>query len=290
VTNNNPARVTLDNTTMRFGAAAQFIGAAYPFDWIWINTPAAIAGAVIPNVLFTVVAGSLEQPQYTCRGVDLSAVSTILAAANGATASPVKVLLDSCQIAPGVTRLAASSISPAGDQVELINCFDGTGVLNERYTPAGAVTTDRSVALSAQDDIGLYSLKLVSSARSDFCALPLEAFWIDVGNTDVGAAKTATVEIVSSASLNNTDIRLALEYQGSAGSPLTKFGDSLGSVLATVAALPASSAPWVNPPATPVKQQLRVSFTPQAVGRVRGLVRLGKPSTTVWVNPVIAIT
>jgi hypothetical protein len=41
---------------------------------------------------------------------------------------------------------------------------------------------------------------------------------------------------------------------------------------------------------TTAKQLLQVSFTPQRAGRVRGLVRLGKTSTTVWVNPQITIT
>jgi hypothetical protein len=43
-------------------------------------------------------------------------------------------------------------------------------------------------------------------------------------------------------------------------------------------------------PSTPVKQHLQVTFTPQVAGRVRGIVRLGKVSTTVWVNPQIIIT
>lgn len=47
---------------------------------------------------------------------------------------------------------------------------------------------------------------------------------------------------------------------------------------------------WNNPPTTPVKQHIQVSFTPQQAGRVRGIMRLGKASATVWVNPQIIVT
>ena len=40
--------------------------------------------------------------------------------------------------------------------------------------------------------------------------------------------------------------------------------------------------PW---PATPVTQKLQVTFTPQMKGLVRGIVRVGKASATLWYNP-----
>jgi hypothetical protein len=61
-------------------------------------------------------------------------------------------------------------------------------------------------------------------------------------------------------------------------------------VLTTASAVTTSTATWNSSPATPVKQHLQVTFTPQVAGRVRGQVRLGKPSTTVYVDPVITIT
>ena len=98
------------------------------------------------------------------------------------------------------------------------------------------------------------------------------------------------VKISTLQSLNNNDIRLVLEYMGTSGNPIASFGESLASVLTAASALSSSSATWTNPPGTPQKQLLQVTFTPQRVGRVRGLVRLGKVSTTVWVNPQVTIT
>ena len=286
------AKVVFDNTTVSFGNVGGYIGGAnnWTFDFTWINTLSAIQGSIIPNSLFVTANGA---NLIVCRGVDLSAITTTLLTTSNAAGPNNRALLDSCRIASGVVRLSApAAASPIGDEIELINCFDGANVVNERHTTVGDVTMDRGTTLSggASDYNGAYSLKPVSSARSDFAVMPLDSFWMDVENTLTGSPRTATVEIVSSSSLNNNDIRLLLEYMGTAGSSVASFVDSLPSVLTAASALPTSSKTWNNPPATPVKQYLQVTFTPQTAGRVRGLVRLGKVSTTVWFNPQVTIT
>lgn len=284
-------RAIFDNTTVQFGNVSQFIGAigGTPFELTWLNTSSAIQGATIPTNLFSATATG--QLNVVCRGVDLSATSGTLVLLSAVFN---KVLFDSCKIASGVTRISTpSSGFTIGDEVELVNCYDGTNTISERYTDAGTVTVDRSTTLSggAQDDIGNYSLKLASSTRSDKFVFPLDCFWLDVENTLSGASKTATVEIISSGSLNNDDISLLLEYMGTSGSSLASFVSSLpATVLTTASALTSSSNTWNSPPSTPQKQLLQVTFTPQVAGRVRGLVRLGKASTTVWVDPQIIIT
>lgn len=285
---NNPARIILDNTTIQFNNVSQCISANYAFEITWINTPSALPGSA-PTTLFQIASGALL---VTCRGVDLSAVTGTLVS-NSAGAGNIKVLLDSCRVASGVTRFATpTSGGNAHDEVELVNCYDGTNVISERYTAAGSIITDRASYLSggAQDDVGAYSFKLASSTRCDFAAFPVECFTFDVENTLVGSARAASVEIISSGSLNNNDITLLLQYMGTSGSPIANFAQSLASVLTAAASLPASANTWISPPATPVKQLLQVSFTPTAAGRVRGVVRLGKVSANVWVNPQMTIT
>lgn len=484
----NCVKVILDNTPLQFGATGQSIvpNSGYAMDLTWINTASAIQGATVPSTLFTM--GGSGALNAICRGVDLSAITGQLVGTG--ISAPAKVLFDSCRIASGVTRfpVTAGTTAVVGHEVDLINCYDGTNVIHERYTEAGAVTTDHSTYLTggAADDVGNYSLKMASNANSDFTTLALNNFWFDVENTVTGSSKTATVEIISSASLNNNDIRLLLEYMGAASGfavfdgttttnvtlsngnltathsssatnsgvqatspksygkyyfevtigaahgnndsvavvypgtvyssviggqggiicfngasgviynngtntgstvgswsagdvicaavdfyggnvwfrrnngnwngsgtanpatgtggigggtisssgplcvPVLTFGgtgtlsgdnmtanfgqsafayavpsgftpgwysvapasfvDSLPTVLTATAALGSSSATWNSPPSTPQAQHIQVTFTPQKAGRVRGLVRLGKPSTTVWVNPQIAIT
>ena len=78
------------------------------------------------------------------------------------------------------------------------------------------MVTDRNTYLNsgAQDDIGTYSLKLASNANTDKATQTLTGFAFDVENVNIGVPKTATIELVSSGSLNNDDISLLLEYMG----------------------------------------------------------------------------
>jgi hypothetical protein len=288
-------KLRLDNVPITFAAAGQGFGNTAPqmFDLIWMNTPNAILGTV-PTQLFSATQNSASASQsIVCRGVDLSAVTGTLLTPSTSGGPLSSVLLDSCRIAPSLVRYGTPGSTGNLDEVELVNCFDGTNLMiSERHTPAGDLTTNRSTTLvgGAQDDVGLFSHQMVSSVRSDSFAMPLDSFWLDVENLTFGAGHTATVEIISSVTLNNTDISLTLEYLGTSGSSLASFATSLPSPLTTVAALPTSSASWNSPPATPVAQRLQVAFTPQQVGRLRAVVRLGRPSTTVYVNPQIAVT
>jgi len=281
--------VILDNSTLRVSHANHFVTTSSGLmELIWLNTASAVTGSATPTQLFS-PAGA-NPVAVTARGVDLSAITTTLLLNAGMGS---KYLFDSCRIAAGVTRYSVASINNTRDLVELINCFDGTNILNESYQPAGVVTTERTITLlgGATDDVGTFSHKLVSNTNIDKYVNPLVGFWMDVENQAIGSSKTATVEIVSSASLNNDDISLLLEYQGTSGSSVASFASTLpANVLTTNAAVTASTATWNSSPATPVYQRLQVTFTPRLAGRVRGQVRLGKASTTVYINPVVTIT
>ena len=290
ITNGAMCSVTLNNTTVRFGNTAQGVrssgGGTTPLEFVWLNTPNAIAGATIPSTMF----GAGSHMLATVRGVDLSAVTATLV---GLSNAGNKYLFDSCRIASGVIRYDTSAPTNTRDLVELINCFNGTNIINESYQPAGAVTTEFTIVLAggAQDNVGLFSHKMVSSANVDKYVQPLAGFWMDVNYTTTGSAKTATVELISSATLNNDEISLELEYLGTASSSLASFANSLPvTVLTAASAVTTSTATWNSSPATPQKQKLQVTFTPRTAGRVRARVRLGKASTTVYVDPQVTIT
>jgi hypothetical protein len=288
---NNACGVILNNSTVRFAAVGQLIDCnGGPMDLTWLNTTGAIVGSIPSVALFTTNATG-QVLSVVARGVDLSALTSALFS-NNAFNSGCKFLFDSCRIAPGVARYSMVSVANSRDLVELVNCYDGTSILNESYQPAGAVTTERTITLSggATDDVGTFSHKLVSGTNIDAYVNTLNGFWMDAEQQAVGSAHTATVEIISSGTLNNNDISLLLEYQGTAGSSVASFANTLPTnVLTAAAAVTTSTATWNSSPATPVAQKLQVTFTPQVAGRVRGLVRLGKASTTVYVNPVVTI-
>lgn len=290
IINNSPATLVLDNSTLRFGSTAQYVtnNSFYRHEVIWLNTASAIAGATIPVQLFQASGGGCLL--VTARGVDLSAITGTLAK-NAAGGS--KYLFDSCKVASGVTRYDITGVTVPADELELVNCYNGSIFVNERYQPAGAVTTETTITLAggAADNVGAFSHKMVSNTNLDKYAAPLTSFWMDVDYATTGSSKTATVEIISSASLNNDEISLLLEYQGTAGSSVATIVTTLpATVLTTAAAVTTSTATWNSSPSTPQKQKLQVTFTPQTAGRVRGQVRLGKAGTTVYINPQVTIT
>lgn len=285
---------TWDNTTVQFANSGQGINnSGYWLDLTWINTPFAVQGATIPTNLFKQETGNHGGPLITCRGVDLSAVNTTLVQASTSYVG-IKALFDSCKISSSATILG-SSISAPGDLVELVNCYDGSNTRNEVYSVGGKVTTERVITLSggAADDIGSYSLKYVSNATGlDRWATPLEGFSLDTEwSGALGSSKTATVQIVSSSTLNNDDISLELQYQGTSGSSVVSFASSLPVTPVTAnSAITTSSATWNSAPSSPVYQEIQVTFIPRVAGRVRGKIKLGKISTTVYIDPVMTIT
>lgn len=286
----NSSTLILDNTTVQFGSTQQSISQAnqQPYEIIWVNTPSAIQGVTIPTVLFLANSAML----VTCRGVDLSALNTTLVKNNSTGLPGGKYLFDSCKINSGVTRLSSTNEANTRDLVELINCYDGTNIINESYQPAGSVVTERTITLSsgATDTVGAFSHKMVSGTNIDKFVQPLNGFWMDMPYTNTGVARTATVEIISSGTLNNDEISLYVEYEGTSSSSVASFVTSfIATPLTTPSAVTTSTATWNSSPSTPQKQKLQVTFTPQTAGRVRGQVRLGKASTTVYVNPQMTI-
>lgn len=284
-------RLRLINTPMIFGATGQSISIGNPGgNFEWFDTPSALSGT-LPTALFN---SSIGMWSATLRGVDLSALGSGKSLVQFAGASSgTKLLFDSCSINPAVTRITGTPTAPT-DIVELINCADGSGgTLNERYTWAGSVVTERTIVLTggAEDDLGLFSHKIVTgSTYISFNTVPMEGFTMETENTVIGSAQTATVEIISSQTLTNRDVVLVLQYQGTSGSSLASFVSSApANVLTAPSNLPSSSATWASSPATPQKQFIQVSFTAQVAGRIRGTLCVGKASTTVYYNPSMAI-
>lgn len=294
-TSNSLARVQfsgstliMNNSTMKFGNATQAINTSTlgSNELIWFNTASALLGTM-PTSLFNVNTGCM--PWVTCRGVDLSATTGTLVTNS---TIPGKYLFESCKIASSVTRYSTASVSNTNEQVTLINCYNGSNIISEQYAPNGTITTEFTITLSggATDDVGTYSHKMVSNANIDKFVYPLDGFWMDV-NYGLGTSKTATVEIISSTTLQNDEIALYLEYEGTSGSSVASFADSFITTPLTPAAnVTSSSATWNSSPATPVTQKLQVTFTTLQAGRLRGLVRLGKASATVYYNPQITVT
>lgn len=295
---NNGATKALywQNVSIAFSAVTQTINliaaASTPLTLDWAG--GSVSGTA-PTALFPGSGGG--QTIATIRGVDLSLLGSGKALVNftNSGTSPVsRYTFQNCKLGASVTAIANSQSLGVGPTVELINCDSAnTNYRCERHcSPQGDVTTETTITLSggASDGTTTFSRKMVSTATVSPSVLPLEGFPMDVWNTATGASKTATVEIISSGTLTTADISLQVEYLGDAASCRSSLADNyLATDLTAAANVTASSATWNSSPATPVKQKLQVTFTPQKVGPVRGIVALRKASATCYVDPVMAI-
>jgi len=229
----------------------------------------------------------------TLRGLDLSQLISgdiLINFIDGAETG--RLVAANCKLASGLVIASFASALCGSASAELINCDSGsTNYRNERYTVTGNVITDTSITLvgGANDGVTSFSRKLVSTSYCEPWISPLESFPINTWNSATGS-HTATIQIISSQTLTNLNCWVQLEYLGNASYPISSFADNfVGSSLTTASNIASSTASWAASPSTPVTQQLVVSFTALKVGWLRATVKLGLASTTMWVNPQMAI-
>lgn len=282
-------RIVFDNTPFKLLSTSDNLSIPST-DIEWINTsPGFVSGTAVPtNGINTGAGGTLN-----IQAVDLSALTGSLFFGAGGSTTRLRVF--DCKLASGVTILKNAISSPANSvTVDVINCDNGANYYkNSWHRYSGSIVTDASTQRSggASDGVTPVSHKYVSLSGATVLT-PLIGPDYMVWATATGVSKTVTMAIISSAALNNNDIWLEVVYLGSSGSPQGSVVQSYPATPLTAAsAVPTDSgSTWNSPPATPALQSLSVSFTPQAIGLYAVRVKLGKASTTVWVDPLIQVT
>jgi hypothetical protein len=272
------------NCKLKFGATAQGVvpGAGH-LTWVGPSSASILAaGSSVPTTLIIATIGA----PVKFVGVDFSALSgTII----GASATWWPADLVNCKLHASAT-VAGTPTDLRHLGVTAIGCHS-SGIVerNEKYLYQGTLTTETTIVRTggASDGTTPYSWKVVSTANSkrDF---PFETFPRELWNATTGVAKTLTVHCVTdNVTLKDDEICIEVEYLGSSGSPITTLiSDANATVLTTAANQSTSTETWTTTGlATPVKQKLDVTFTPQMAGPIRWRVKVAKPSTTVYVCP-----
>jgi hypothetical protein len=173
---------------------------------------------------------------------------------------------------------------------------------NYRYqkkTQFGQIDSETTIVLTGGASDGTTSLshKMVSNADAEWNHQTLDSPEIVQWNETVGSAITATIEIIhsgvgagGSGDFTDKEIWMEVQYLGTSGRPLSLFVDDAAADYITAAAdQDNSSATWTSSPATPVKQKLSVTFTPQEKGYIHAVVKLATASKTVYVDPKITV-
>lgn len=283
--NSANGRVRYLNCTVKFAAVAQAIrNAAGSFQWGNNGTSILAAGSSIPTSLVILYSHGVMRFE----GLDLSSLgagNTIFDAIPGANS----ISMVNCKLGASVTVAVAPADIYQG-YVDVIGCDSGgTVARNERYHYTGTLTTETTIVRTGGASAGTtaYTWKVAATANNerDFAFETFEgALWNSTG----GSPKTLTVHIVTdNVTLTDAEIWLEVEYLGSSAAPIASLiADAPATVLSAAANQAASTATWITTGlATPVKQKLEVTFTPQMAGPIRWRVKVAKPSTTVYICP-----
>ncbi len=277
VGNSSSLSLELYNSTVSFGSTGAYIDALFGF--VWHGPLSGITGSIVPSNLIQTGASALVD------GVDLSKVTTQIGV--GA------ITLVNCKLAPGVTPLTSSNPSNTSSGQVINSDSSATGNRQERYQYFGAQTTDDVVVRSggASDGVQPMSWKVVTPSTASPNTY-FEAFEIAVWVQPVGAARTATIELITDGvQLTNKDVQVECRYLANASTPLAGLLKTApADPLAAATNLATSVASWATTGlTTPMPQNITLSFTPQMSGLVRFKIRVTKPSLTVRIDPEVTI-
>jgi hypothetical protein len=201
------------------------------------------------------------------------------------------VRFQNCRLGSSVT-LASTPANPANGRIYVsISDTGATGSRQEIYDYAGTLTTETTNvrAGGASDGTTAISWKVVTSANCS-AFTPFELFeivaWFETG---LGSAHTATIAVMSGATLTQNQVWMDIEALETSSYPLstrvTTRTDFLPST--SPASLPTDTgSSWTTSGVSgPVKQYIQASFTPQLASYVRAKVFVAKPSQTLWIDP-----
>lgn len=247
-----------------------------------------IAGASVPNLLIgTTTTG--PGGHFYGYGLDLSLMGSGKTLVGAGAGTMGDILFENCRLGSSVAYTTGTTPGQGGLKIRIVNC--DSGATNYNYHGkfyAGAISSESTIVLLAST-----SRKMVTVANSDI-ATPLVLDDIVVYNNDTGAAKTVTVEIVNDGlTLTDAEVWAEVEYLGNASYPLSSFNDDkiADELYGTPANQASSTAAWVTTGlASPVKQKLEVTFTPQLAGVFKVRVFLARASTTIYVDPQVVVS
>jgi len=179
---------------------------------------------------------------------------------------------------------------------ELYNCDSGdTNYALHIADYAGSIIQETTIVRTggASDGTTTLSWKVVSSANAEYPHQTLNTSEIVKWNDTTGSAITATVEVVTDGvTLTDGECWLEVQYLGTSGYPLGSFiSDAKADVLATAVNQATSNETWTTTGlASPTKQKLSVTFTPQEKGYYMCRVYLARPSATVYACSKITVS
>lgn len=276
------ARVRFINTVVNFNGGVTCAVKGDSGNFFWQNTANALGGT--QTALTSGFNMSARPSNITLDGLDLTFVASGKSIVTSSTAAIVR--LSNCKLTSGALFATPTAI---GASTDVINCDSGAvNYRNERYRYQGTLTTEIIIVRSGgfSDGTTAASHKIVTTANSKRQS-PFESFemleWIDATGSI-----TRTWEIVNDGvTLTNADAWIEVQYLNSSASPLGAIVTTAPADLLTAGSnIATSSVTWnTTGLGSPVKQKIAVTFNPQMKGLYRAVLKVGKASQTLYLDP-----
>jgi len=286
--------VELVNCSLQFSATAQKV----------TNTGGGVltirGGSILSDAAITEFMETDNNARAYIEGFDFSNAAAAMNITS-ATDSGIIVLVRNCKMPASWNESINSGLPSIGSVFELHNSDSAdTNYRYERKVRDGTITGETTIVLTggASDGTTPISWKMVSSADTEWKHQTLDSGEIVRWNETTASAITVTVEVIhsgvgsgGSGDFTDKELWLEVQYLGTSGTPLSLFvSDAAASYIAAAADQDNSSATWTSEPATPVKQKLSVTFTPQEKGYIHAVVKLAAASKTVYVDPKLTVS
>lgn len=166
---------------------------------------------------------------------------------------------------------------------------------DEFHCYMGAITNELTIVRTGGATMNStpYSKKLAASADAEV-VFPLadDEGWFAYWNDDLSSPITLSVEVVNDGlTLEDDEAWLECRYLGTSGFPIESFATSkVSNSLATPTAWGTSSESWTTTGlASPVKQTLEITVTPEEVGWIFVRPVVARPSIDVYVCPQMGV-
>jgi hypothetical protein len=290
--NNSAGGVLIwNNCQAGFANAGQSLYGSNCF-FTWQNTTQVLAtGSTVPTNLF-VQSGTGGIGNMTLETLDLSQWAAIFASL-AANPSLGNWVIKDC-------KLNASATFPTplqtGQTIQIVRADGGaTAYRSARYAVEGTETTETSFTRvgGAADPTGQAQARKIATTANSQWLRPFKAEPYAIWNAVTSGNVTVTVygTINAGALPNNDDIWLEVEYLGSSASPQgTIVNTTKANLFSANAAVASDSSSWNGGGSgagwTPFKLTATLSSPqPQMAGYIEARVRVGKPSTTYYLDP-----
>lgn len=258
-------------------------------DFYWRNTGTngIVLGSVPTNIIST------SNGHAYIDGVDLNNFSSGNTVANSGCRG--NITFANCKLNSGVVR---TGLTTSGAVISYIRCdHNATNYLTERHDCFGDQTTETTIVRTggATDGTTVVAWKFVTAATRVSWVQPFVSLPITIWNDSTSAITTLTFYGTTTGGgvPNNDDIWVEAWYPGSASYPLASYISSTkANNLAASGTTNNSSdgSTWGGGGAGNGFKIVVPSFTPGMVGPINIVIKVGKASSTYYIDPKPSIS